>query len=108
MKKIFIILSLVLCACDNNNDSKNAWDKMVDKMAKQEYQDCVKYAAQEFKDSKSSDNKKTCKCVTDYIYSDEGIDSENPDRFATDLRAILMDKCGKNIPEYTLRYIPEK
>ena len=70
MKKIFIILSLFLCACDNNNDAENAWNKMIDDIAKQEYQDCVKHAAQEFKDIKPADNKKTCKCVVDYIFSD--------------------------------------
>ncbi len=113
MKKIFIILSLFICACDNSNDTKNAWNKMIDDIAKQEYQDCVKHAAQEFKDIKLADNKKTCKCVVDYIFSDEMPDDENvnrdiPDRFATDFRAILKEKCGNNIPEYTLRDIPEK
>ena len=108
MKKIFLILCLFLCACDKNDDSKSALDKMIAGIAQQEYQDCLKYSAQEFKDIKSTDNEKTCKCVIDYLFSDEGIDPENPDRFATDLRAILKEKCGKNIPSYTLRDIPEK
>ena len=113
MKKIFIILSLVLCACDNSDDAKKSWDKMIADIANQEYQDCLKYAAQEFKDVKTAENTKTCKCVVDYIFSDEMPDSEQanagiPDRFVTDFRAVLKKKCGNNIPEYTLRDIPEK
>lgn len=113
MKKIFLILCLFLCACDNNDDFKSTWDKMIDNIAKQEYQDCVKHAVLEFKDIEPSKHKKTCRCVVDYIYSDEMPDSEQansdiPDRFATDFRAVLKKKCGNNIPEYTLRDIPEK
>ncbi|MBP5707804.1 MAG: hypothetical protein J6W79_02295 [Alphaproteobacteria bacterium] len=104
MKKIIVILSLVLCACDSNDDAKKSWDKMVDNLATQEYQDCLNYATKEFKNT-DPENEKTCKCVIDYLYRTE---PESKDRFATDLRAILQDKCGNNIPSYTLRDIPEK
>lgn len=105
MKKILIILSLVLCACDNSDDAKKSWDKFADNLAKQEYAYCVNYATKEFKDVASSYIKKTCKCVIDYLYRTE---QETDDRFATDPHAILKDKCGKNIPSYTLRDIPIK
>ena len=111
MKKIFAVLCLFLCACDNSDKNKSAWDKMVDNMAKQDYQDCVKYAASEFKNVSQTELKKTCKCVVDYIYSNESPDAGNgdiPDRFAVDFRAFLKNRCGNNIPEYTLRDIPEK
>lgn len=105
MKKIFVILSLVLCACDNSSDAKKSWDKMVDNLAKQEYEDCLYYAAKEFNNAALSDVEKTCKCVIDYLYQTE---PESDDRFATDLYTILQDKCGKNIPSYTLRDVPTK
>lgn len=103
MKKIFILLSLILCACDNSDDNKKNWDNMVDALANQEYQDCIGYAAQEFPNIPTTDNEKTCRCVIDYLYL---ADAESGDRFAIDLRAILKDKCGENIPSYTLRDIP--
>lgn len=111
MKRIFIILCLFLCACDNSDKNKSDFEKMIDNMAKHDYQECVKYASQEFKNIDVTEHKKTCKCVIDYIYSDESPDAGNgdiPDRFAIDFRAFLKDKCGNNIPEYTLRDIPEK
>ena len=105
MKKIFVILSLVLCACDNNDDAKKSWDKMVDNLAKQEYEDCLNYAVKDFKTVESTDIEKTCRCVIDYLYLTE---PEFGDRFTTNLRTILKDKCGVNIPDYTLRDIPVK
>jgi len=108
MKKIFIILSLILCACDNNENAKKSWDKMVDDMAKQEYEECLQYASKEFKDVALSDNEKTCKCVIDYIYGESNETTEIPDRFKIDFRAFLKEKCGENIPSYTLRDIPTK
>ena len=105
MKKLFIILSLFLCACDNSDDAKQSWDKMVDDLANQEYEDCLNYSAKEFTNATLSETEKTCRCVIDYLYRTE---PESGDRFGTDLRTILKEKCGANIPGYTLRDIPTK
>ncbi len=100
-------------AYNKKHITKKDWNDFIYDMTNQEYIECLKHAEQEFKDSKLSDNEKTCKCVIDYIYSDENPNSENadidiPDRFATNLRVVLKNKCGNNIPEYTLRDISEK
>lgn len=109
MINIFTILFLFLGACSNIHDSITTWDKTVNGIAKQEYQNCLKNAQLEFKDTISFAHKKTCKCVVDYLYSNETYDLENndiPDRFAMDLRTLLMNKCGKDIPAYIMRDIP--
>ena len=95
-------------AYDKKVLSENDWKDVIDDMAEQEYKYCLKYATKEFKKQKNTDNEKICKCAVDYIFSNKGIDSENKDRFVIDLRTTLKNKCGKNIPSYTIRDIPEK
>lgn len=103
MKKILVILSLFLCACNNNADNaKISWDKMVDDLARQEYEDCLNYSVKEFDGVALSNVKQTCKCVFDYLYM---TDAESDDRYATNLSVRLKEMCGDNIPAYILRNV---
>lgn len=105
MKKIFIILSLFLCACEDKTEieARKEWDNIVKGWVNEEYEVCVNHATKEFENIPKADIEKTCKCAVHHIYiSDEGPD----DRFAIDFRAFLKEKCGKNIPNYTMRDYP--
>ncbi|MFQ6739708.1 MAG: hypothetical protein ACLRFJ_03530 [Alphaproteobacteria bacterium] len=122
MKKIFLVLCLLsVVACgdnDNNQPTKDysqelaheVWDNMITNLAEQEYKECLTHGITEFPNIKHTELEKTCKCVVSTIYLEDTKDSNGnviTDRFSIDFRAFLKDKCGKNIPNYTLRDIPD-